>query len=141
MKPYSYKVVIDTNVFLAALRSKQGASYKLLFEVSRDKFKQNISIPLIFEYESVAKRNSNLSEEHIDAIINMICKMSDRRKIFFLWRPYLKDPKDDFVLELAIESQSEYIITYNKKDFKGAETFSIKVLAPKEFLKKIGESK
>ena len=112
------KVVIDTNVFIAALRSKKGASYKLLFEVSKDKFVQNISIPLIYEYESVAKReidNLNLTEKHINNILDMICKISNKCKIFFLWRPFLKDPKDDFILELAIESNSEYIITYNKK--------------------------
>ena len=68
----------------------------------------------------------------------MICNISKRCKIFFLWRPYLKDIADDFVLELAIESQSEYIITYNKKDFKGIEKFGIQVSTPKEFLEKIG---
>ena len=69
----------------------------------------------------------------------MICNWSIKCEIYFLWRPYLKDPKDDFILELAIESQSEYIITYNKNDFKGIEKFGVKVLTPKEFLKKIGE--
>lgn len=135
---HKHKVVIDTNVFIAALRSKRGASYKLLFEVSRDKFEENISTPLILEYESVAKKKSNLPDEQIDAIIDMICNISNKCKIFFLWRPYLKDSKDDFVLELAIESQSEYIVTYNKKDFKGVETFGVQVLTPKEFLEKIG---
>ncbi|MEW6619658.1 MAG: putative toxin-antitoxin system toxin component, PIN family [bacterium] len=138
MKHYKHKVVIDTNVFVAALLSKRGASYKLLFEISRDKFEQNISTPLIFEYESVAKRETKLTNEQIDAIIDMICNISNKCKIFFLWRPYLKDIKDDMVLELAIESQSEYIITYNKKDFKGIGKFGIQVLTPKEFLEKIG---
>ncbi len=72
-------------------------------------------------------------------IIDMICKLSKGCEIFFLWRPFLKDPKDDFILELAIESQSEFIITYNKKDFYRVEEFGIKALTLKEFLEMIGE--
>jgi len=142
MEQLQPKIVIDTNVFISALRSRRGASYKLLFEVSKAKFKQNISVPLIFEYESIAKReikNLNLTEEHINYILDMICKVSQKCKIFFLWRPFLKDPKDDFILELAIESNSQYIITYNKKDFKDVHRLGIQVLTPKEFLEKIGE--
>ena len=137
-----FKIVIDTNVFITALRSRRGASFKLLFETSRDKYESNISPALIFEYESVAKRNLNnliLSETHIESILDMICKNSNKCEIFFLWRPQLKDPKDDHVLELAIESQSKYIITYNKKDFKGVDKFGIEVLTPKEYLELIGE--
>lgn len=144
MKQPRYKIVIDTNVFIAALRSRRGASYKLLFETCRTKFEQNVSTPLVFEYESAAKRKSqnlNITKAQIDAILNMICLFSKRCKIFYLWRPLLKDPKDDMVLELAIESQSDYIITYNKKDFKGVEKFGIQLLTPKEFLMKIGELK
>ena len=142
MKKKKYKIVIDTNVFISALKSKRGASFKLLFDTSREKFEQNISPSLIFEYESVAKRDSSnivLSDFEIDSILDMICKWSIKCEIYFLWRPYLKDPKDDFVLELAVESQSDFIITYNKNDFKGTEKFGVKVLTPKEFLKKIGE--
>ncbi len=142
MKINKYKIVIDTNVFISALKSKRGASFKLIFETSRERFEQNISPTLIFEYESVAKRelsNIALNDSQIDSILDMICNWSIKCEIYFLWRPYLKDPKDDFILELAIESQSEYIITYNKNDFKGIEKFGVKVLTPKEFLEKIGE--
>jgi len=65
--------------------------------------------------------------------------ISKRREIFFLWRPYLKDPKDDMILELAVESECNYIIAFNKKDFKGIKKFNLKALTPKEFLKIIGE--
>ena len=99
---------------------------------------------MIFEYETVTKRESfklNSTKKQIDAILDMICLASNRRRVFFLWRPFLRDPKDDFILELAIESRSEYIITYNKKHFKGVEKFRIETLTPKEFLEKIGELK
>ena len=142
MKKKIYKIVIDTNVFITSLKSNMGASYKLLFEVSKKKYEQNISPALLFEYESVAKRGSLnlvLTDLQIDSILDMICNWSTKCQIFFLWRPFLKDPKDDFVLELAIESASEFIITYNIKDFKGIEKFGIKAITPKDFLKLIGE--
>ena len=142
MEMKKIEVVIDTNVFITSLKSKNGASFKLLFEVSKEQFELNISPVLIFEYEDVAKRKSTklaLSNSQIDSILDMICKSSNKCQIFYLWRPFLKDPKDDFILELAIESQSEFIITYNVNDFKGVDKFGIKVATPKEFLKMIGE--
>lgn len=142
MKEKKYSLVIDTNVFISALRSSRGASFKLMFGVSREKFDQNVSPTLIFEYESVAKRQAqqiNLNPEQIDAILDMICAWSNKCEIYFLWRPFLKDPHDDFILELAIESNSDYIITYNKKDFAGIEKFDLEAITPKEFLKIIEE--
>lgn len=136
------RIVVDTNVFISSLKSKRGASHKLLYQVSRQKFEQSVSPTLIFEYESVAKRESQnipLTSKDIDIIIDMICEWSVKCEVFFLWRPELKDPNDDFILELAIESKSEFIITYNKRDFRGIEKFGIKALTPKEFLKLIGE--
>ncbi len=136
------KVVIDTNVFISSLKSRHGASFKLLYKTSRKKFQQNISSTLVFEYESVAKRsdmNIKLSYAQIDSIIDMLCKWSSHCQVYFLWRPFLKDAKDDFVLELAIESNSQYIVTYNVKDFKGIDKFNIKAITPKEFLSLIGE--
>jgi putative PIN family toxin of toxin-antitoxin system len=142
MKTSKLRIVIDTNVFITALKSNRGASYKLLFNVDRNKFILNISPTLIFEYESIAKRkdqNIVLSHSEIDAIIDMICKWAEHWETFYLWRPLLKDPKDDFILELAIESQSDFIITYNKADFKGTEKYGIRVLTPKELLEILGE--
>ena len=140
----SYRIVIDTNVMVAALKSKRGASYKLLSIIDQDKFQISISVPLIIEYEYALKRTDLsilLTESEIDDILDYICQIADKREIFYLWRPYLKDLKDDMVLELAVESESDYIITYNQKDFQGVSKFGIKTLTPKAFLKKIGEIK
>jgi len=137
-----HRIVIDTNVFISALRSKRGASYKLFFGTDRGLFVQNISTPLVLEYESVAKRELaklTLTMEQVDAVLDMICKNSQECSVSFRWRPYLKDPGDDFILELAVQSQSEYIVTYNKADFAGVEDFGIALLAPKEFLQLLGE--
>lgn len=139
-----YRVAIDTNVFVSALRSRRGASFRLLFEADRKKFLQCISVPLILEYEKTAKAASTvtgLSDQSVDDIIDGLCLSSSRRKIFFLWRPQLRDPGDDFILELAVEATCDYIITYNIRDFKGASDFGIKVISPKEFLNLIGELK
>jgi len=137
-----YKIVIDTNVMVAALKSKRGASYKLLSIIDEEKFQISISVSLIFEYEDVLKRRDlklNLETEDIDDILDYICKVADKREIFYLWRPYLKDAKDDLLLELAVESESNFILTYNKRDFESIDKFGLQALTPKEFLKKIGE--
>ena len=139
-----FNVVLDTNIIYTAMRSKKGTSYKLLKLIDRNIFKLQVSVPLILEYEDVLKRNlSNLvlSKSDINDLIDYICMVSDKRKIYYLWRPFLKDVKDDHILELAVESESDYIITYNLRDFKGIEKFNLKALKPKEFLMILGEYK
>jgi len=134
-------IVVDTNVFISALRSKRGASYKLIMAIGSGLFDMNISVPLMLEYEGAAKRligETKLTSDDIDDIIDYICSVAGRWKVFYLWRPFLRDPKDDMVLELAVASESDFIISYNKKDFHGSENFGIKVFTPKEFFKKIG---
>ena len=141
MKP---RIVIDTNVLISALRSRNGASFKLLKLFGRGKFVISVSVPLVLEYEAAAKLQSKklkLKHSDIDDIIDYLCTVSEHRKIHFLWRPVLRDPSDDMILELAVESESDYIITYNKRDFRGSEKFGIETLDPKEFLEKIGELK
>ena len=131
-------VVIDTNVLISALRSKQGASHKLLLLLADDAFTPNVSVPLFVEYESVAKRTgllSGLDSNDINSILDYFLSKSKVRKIFYLWRPFLKDQKDDLVLEVAVESQSEYIITFNTSDFSGCEKFGVKIVTPYEFMK------
>lgn len=139
-----HKIVIDTNVLVSALKSRNGFSFDLLSLVDDERFKVFISVPLILEYEDAVKRNKSkikLSQEDVDVILDYICLIGDKRKIFYLWRPFLKDKKDDMVLELAVESESDYIISFNKRDFVGIEKFNLQVLTPKEFLKVIGEIK
>jgi putative PIN family toxin of toxin-antitoxin system len=133
-------VVIDTNVLLSALYSNKGASYKLLSIIDSDKFSVNISSTLIYEYEEILKLKSKLDIKYIDSILNYICSIGKKNQIFYLWRPKLKDTDDDFLLELAVKSNS-IIVTLNGKDFKPASEFNIKVMTPKEFLQHIGEIK
>ena len=131
-------IVIDTNVLLSAMYSNKGASYKLISMIDSDKLIINISTTLIYEYEEILKRKSKLEFKYIDSILNYICQIGKKNKIFYLWRPKLKDVDDDFLLELAVKSNS-IIITLNGKDFKPAKQFNLKVMTPKEFLQYIGE--
>ena len=77
----------------------------------------------------------------IDAVLDYFCGVAHRQPIFFLWRPFLRDPGDDHVLELAVAAGCEGIVTYNMRDFRDAEQFGIRVLEPAAFLKGIGALK
>ena len=134
-------IVIDTNVFIAALRSEHGASYRLLTLIDSGLFAANISVPLILEYEEVAKRmvgQIGLTLEDIDDVLDYICSVAKWRTVFYLWRPLLGDPQDDMILELAVVANCSYIVTYNRRDFQDAERFGIRVATPKAFLQRIG---
>jgi len=136
------RIVIDTNVFVSALRSRRGASYRLFMLLGGKQFEINVSVPLILEYEDTAKRlgrQFGLTHADIEDILDYICSVADLREIHYLWRPILKDPQDDHVLELAVVASAQFIVTYNRRDFTGAEKVGITVVTPHEFLKRIGE--
>ena len=135
------RITIDTNVLVTALKSRRGASYKLLSYLGQNLYTFVLSVPALMEYEDVLKRKNldiKVSHKTIDDILDRLAYLGEHREIFFLWRPYLKDPKDDLFLELAVESNCDYIVTYNKSDFVGMDKFSIQALTPKEFLLKAG---
>ena len=139
-----YQVVIDTNVLVAGLLSNLGASHRLLRLVGDHRWRINVSVPLILEYEQTLKRvcpAATLSGSDIDALMHFLCANANLRLIFFLWRPLLPDPKDEFVLELAVESRADFLLTFNVRDFAGAERFGIRVISPREFLAIIGEAR
>jgi len=134
-------IVLDTNILISALRSKYGAAFKLLSLVGESHFDTNLSVPLMLEYEAVAMREiKNLphTAEEIDDILDYMARASQRWEIFFLWRPCLSDPKDDMVLEIAVQSGSQYIVTYNARDFIGIDKFGITAITPKGFLQQYG---
>ena len=133
---------MDTNVLVSGLRSRNGASFRLLSMVDAGKFELAISVPLVLEYEAAAKKHSRatgLSVSDIDAIIDYICRIAKRYKIYYLWRPFLSDPKDDMVLELAVVSNANHIVTHNTADFKEIEKFGLRATKPRDFLREIGE--
>ncbi len=117
------KVVLDTNVIIAGLRSKNGASYQLLRLMLQGRIDFLLSVPLILEYEAVMKRPENLQASRlnlvaVEEVLNAVCFAGMETDIHYLWRPQLSDPKDDMVLELAVNGQADAIITFNVTDFK-----------------------
>ena len=139
MRPY--QVVLDSNILVAGLRSRLGASFKLLGLIGGKRFRINVSTALLFEYEAAIKEKVTLDRGAIDDFLDYLCHCGHSQAISYLWRPYLKDVKDDFVLELAVAAGCDFIVTFNKKDFVGSEKFGVKVVSPQEFLKIIGEIK
>lgn len=133
-------IIMDTNVLFAGLYSSSGASFQILRLLGAKTIKPVISTTLLFEYEDVLKREQTilkLSHKQVDIILDNICSLSNFQKIYFLWRPYLKDPKDDHILEVAVASKTKTIITHNLKDFKQVEKFGIQAITPGNYLEVI----
>ena len=140
------KIVLDTNIFVCALFSNNGASFKLLtrlLELAENNIRvNNVSVATILELENVIFRQKNrgkylyLSDNDLNAFIDDIVFISNKVKINFLWRPFLKDNGDDKILEAAFNSSAKYIVTHNVKDFTNVEQyFNIKIMTPAQYLK------
>ena len=136
------QIVIDTNILVAAQRSKRGVSARLISLVGTNRFDVHISVPLVLEYEEVLLRyraELGLTQEDVADLIDALCALATHHKIYFLWRPYLRDRKDEMVLEVAVAARCNSIVTYNQRDFRGADQFGIQVIGPRTFLQEIGE--
>jgi putative PIN family toxin of toxin-antitoxin system len=137
------KIVLDTDVMVAAMRSAKGASRRLLVLLDEGKFEALASVSLMIEYEAVLKRPENLSatglnELEVEEFINALATMIRPVEIFYLWRPVLKDPDDEFVFETAINGQADVIVTFNIKDYReGAKRFAVEILTPGELLRRL----
>jgi len=133
-------IILDTNVLHAGLYSSRGASYQVLRLIEKGKIKPVLSTALLFEYEDVLKRNKRIlkiKEADIESVLDNLCALSEYQKIYFLWRPYLSDPKDDHILELAVASETKTIVTHNIKDFKNVNKFGVRAITPKALLEEI----
>jgi putative PIN family toxin of toxin-antitoxin system len=137
------EIVLDTNILISALRSRRGASAKLLSLVGAGHFAVHLSVALVLEYEDVLMRQRlelGLTQDDVTDLVDSLCALGVLHEIYYLWRPYLRDPADEFVLDLAVAAQCDYIITHNRRDFAGAERFGIGVISPGRFLRMIGET-
>ncbi|MCB0111906.1 MAG: putative toxin-antitoxin system toxin component, PIN family [Caldilineaceae bacterium] len=134
-------IVLDTNILIAAQRSRRGASAKLLSLVGLGLFDLHLSAALVLEYEDVLLRyraELGLTQDDVEDLVDALCALSTPHEIYYQWRPYLRDPGDEFILELAVVAGCDYIITFNKRDFTNVERFGIQPLTPSEFLKAVG---
>lgn len=131
------RAVLDTNVIVAALKSPRGASNEILRLADAGHIEIAISVPLVTEYEDVLHRPElgiPLNASGIDAVLDRLCQVAINQRVFFLWRPLLRDAKDDMVLEAALASSSQYIITFNLRDFDSVAQLGIRSIRPGDFL-------
>jgi putative PIN family toxin of toxin-antitoxin system len=134
-----YSIVLDTNVVISALRSQRGASLAILRRIGEG-WVPLISVPLLLEYEAVGKREAKrlrIPESTVDAIVRAFCFAGRETDVYFRLRPFLPDPGDEFLLELAVAGRADAIVTHNVRHFVGAEQFGIRVMTPREFLRTI----
>lgn len=134
------RTVLDTNVIVAALRSRRGRSNRLVSLIGAQRFVTVISVPLVLEYEDAALRQLDslvYTADEVREILDFICWAAEPQAIYYLWRPLLPDPKDDLVLEAAVAGRCDTIVTFNERDFRGAEQFGIRIQTPRRFLEEV----
>lgn len=131
------QIVIDTNVLVTAMRSRRGRSNELLRRLGDPRWQVNISAALILEYEEVLMRQAAtgaFSERVAMVIVDRFCALGRENAIFYRWRPSLPDADDEFLLDLAVRCQCDYLITFNPRDLIAASTFGIRIVTPGQFL-------
>jgi len=137
-----HEVVLDTNVLIAALRSRRGASFELMRLVGDERWRLHLSTALLLEYEEVARREARqfwIHPERIEDVLNFLAASGQEHAISFRWRPLLNDPDDDFIWELAVAANAGYIVTHNVRNFVGVERFGIEAVTPAQMLMKLRE--
>ena len=136
------RYVFDTNVIVAALRSPGVASAELLRRVRRGDTTMLASVPLFVEYEAVVTRLEHLAAagaERADAenMLDVLAGFAERIDIHYLWRPRLRDPNDDMVLEVAVNGRAASIVTFNRGDFGSIPgSFGVDVVSPSDALRR-----
>jgi len=137
------RVVLDTSVVVAGLRTRSGAGNAVLRLIANRRVVALATPPLFLEYEDVLKRPEQrlahgLAPDAIDEFLAELAALVEPVEVHFLWRPQVRDPNDEMVLEAAINGQADALITYNVTDFALAgERFAIPILRAADLLKKV----
>jgi putative PIN family toxin of toxin-antitoxin system len=137
------RIVLDTDVVVAALRSPKGASAELIRRIDARRVTMVLSVALALEYEAQCmlpehRLASGLSEKDVAAFVDGLISLAEPVLSFFRWRPQLRDPGDELVLEAAVNGQAEAIVTFNERDLREAKRmFGIAVIRPGEALARI----
>jgi putative PIN family toxin of toxin-antitoxin system len=137
------KLVLDTDVIVAAMRSPAGASAAILRLARLGHVSLFLSVPLALEYETVCRRPEHrlaagLSEGEVNLFVDAIVAMAQEVTLHFLWRPQLRDPSEEMVLEAAINGGTDALVTFNAKDFGDAPgRFGIELLLPRQVMERI----
>lgn len=132
------RVVLDTNVLVAAARSRDGASFAVARAIPSAHFQICLSVGLYAEWQEILTRPENLppgrTAEDAKRFLRFLASQAHLQEIHFLWRPFLRDADDDMVLELAFAAGCRHIVTHNLKDFQGCAQLGIVALSPRDFL-------
>ncbi|MCY4426113.1 MAG: putative toxin-antitoxin system toxin component, PIN family [Halieaceae bacterium] len=134
---------MDTNVVVAGLRSPRGASAALLDQALSRAFTPLLSVALVLEYEAVcidpAQRSvSGLGVAEVEALMSALCAVAEPVSPRYLWRPLLRDPADEMVLEAAVNGGADALVTFNRRGFGVAPgKFGVAVLSPQEALRRL----
>jgi putative PIN family toxin of toxin-antitoxin system len=139
------RVVLDTNVLVAASRSRQGASFALLELLRRQRFTALVSVPLMLEYEAVLLRPAHVVKSRRSVIqtqsfLDALSLLVEPVHLHYLWRPQLRDAADEMVLETALNGRADVLVTLNGADFSpAADRFRLSVWTPGRFLRWLQE--
>lgn len=132
------RIVLDTNVLVAASRSRHGASFALLHAVRQRRLRPLASVPLMLEYEAVLKRCAHEAAFRavpVDTFLDALSLFIEPVTLHYLWRPQLPDPSDEMVLETALNGRADALVTHNVADFAAAaKRFALPVLTPRQLV-------
>lgn len=137
------KLVIDTDVVVAAIRSPSGASAALLVALLNRRAEMLLSVAMVLEYEATCllpehRLAANASADQIQNVLDALIDVATPVEVHYQWRPQLTDPGDEMVLEAAVNGGANAIVTFNQRDYKDAPSrFGIAVLTPGETLRRL----
>ena len=135
--------LLDTNVIVSGLCSPGGASAALIGHALDGRFILLLSVALALEYEAVCSEPrqrivSGLDDVEVRTVIAALCAVAEQVETYFLWRPQLRDPADEMVLDTAVNGRADALVTFNRRDFAGfADRFGTAILSPREALRRV----
>ncbi len=137
------RLVLDADAVVAAMRSPTGASAAIIRAVRQNRATLLLSVPIALEYEAVCRRSDHwteagLSPEQVEIFLDAIIAMGEPVTTHFLWRPQLRDPNDEMVLEVAVNGRADAVVTFNTRDYGTAPAqFGVDILLPREAIARI----
>lgn len=137
------RVVLDTDVVVAALRSPGGASAEILRRAHGGGLRMLASVALFAEYEAVLTRPEHLRALQLDArtmrrLLDELAERVQPVQGWFQWRPQLRDPADEMVLEAAVNGRADALLSFNRRDFGDAPArFGVVLATPGQFLRSL----
>lgn len=137
------RVVVDTSVLVAGLRSQLGASNRVLVAIAERRVRPLVTTAVFLECEAVLRRAeqrlaTGMNEADIEGFLKALAAAAEPVEISFRWRPQLRDPADELVLEAAVNGHAEAIVTHNVTDFeKVSEHFGVRTITPAQLLKEL----